>query len=294
MAHYFFTGQPLVPVNRDEDLAGPEAILRAATWTERSMRDHLNKQRTVVQDDEAFDLLVQLLRVNPTDRFATMGDVLCHPFFFSSAPSGTRVGHATATATASKATKFVELAKAMKVVPLGEDESVFKLRWRFNRMDLALTGSGDTSLQSREQVEVEGAALLALTGEVLGRSIRTAVHLPLGDRQALSEEVAKEVQRYDEVQNTILTNLVIQLEEERARAFDAVFPPFRSAVEAAHPTKPNQRVASVARLYFEAAAVKARFDKVRGVWRSSPGMFECSSSINFLYVCHDLSSTSVQ
>jgi hypothetical protein len=244
-------GQSFVSVNRDEDVSGPEAILQAATWTDESIRAHIQKRRHLIKDDNAVNLLHELLRVDPTKRLQSMADVLSHPFFDKGEHH------------ASKDTKFIEFAKSKNVLRLDDTPTLVMEKWRFRRADRALTGRISTSsLASEEEVGIETDALLELTKTTLQESIKTVGALSEADRTSLSAMVDEETKNFDKVQNSILTNLVISQERDKAEAFDAMFPVLKASVEAKYPKKPPQTHTTAVNLYRQASNATIRFKTV--------------------------------
>ena len=75
------SGESLVAVNRDDNLAGPEAMLRAATWTDTKISGRIRDCCYERQYDDAVDLLEKLLKVNPSERLVSFAVLLAHRFF---------------------------------------------------------------------------------------------------------------------------------------------------------------------------------------------------------------------
>lgn len=257
VAYVLLTGQSLVSVNRDEDVAGPESMLQAATWTDTTIKEHLIKRKHLIKDDNALDLLVKLLRVKPGDRFQNMADVLCHPFF--------EANHGHHGSAEEKDSDFVQFAKSNSIVRLDETAVIKEETWRFRRADLAMTGSiSSTSFNksSEREITIELEKLFGLTKIVLSDSIQKTHALAPPVRCELQRMVQEVTKQYDEVQNSILNNLVISQERAPAEAFNAMFPIFKGAVEAQFPKKPPQTKSTPLQLFGQAARVKESFKQV--------------------------------
>lgn len=265
LAHTLFTGESLVPMNRDEDLSGPHALRLAATWTDESLQKHLLTHKQL-RDPVLLDLLTQLLRVNPQERFQSLADVVnCHPFFTeddSSAHSHSQ--HSSRATEAQKDSKFIELTKSKGVIRLDNVTEIVTNEWRFRRLDLAMTKSSlQTSLQTRSQIESEASALLSLTATAITASLGSAQSLAPRDRAELTAKVQEESQNFEIVQNTILQKLVISEEQEQAKAFEAGFPVLSAAVSAQFLQKPLQTMDNVVELYSKATEIRSQFSSVK-------------------------------
>lgn len=110
MLFQLLSGETLVPVNRDDDLAGPEAVLRAATWTDDSIEERIREFYFVHKSNEAIDLLKKLLKVNAQERLCSMADVLNHSFFHieNNLNLDTKVQLEDLSQRLQQSTKFVE------------------------------------------------------------------------------------------------------------------------------------------------------------------------------------------
>lgn len=250
---YLLVGEALVPVNRDEDLAGPDAFLRAATWTDQELHVHIENHRAGISSGKAVHLLKYLLRGDPAERPQSMADVLLHPFFTEDRYDN------------SKDTKFIEFVKSKGLCRLDDVPEIMDVKWRFCRADLAMTGSqGATTLRcySSEELQREVDSLLQFTEQVVRRSIQAMRQLSLVDRAEIAERVAEETRNYKEVQNSILTRLIISQEKEPAEAFHRMFALLKDAVEAQFPKRPPQTVLASVYLFSKAAEVKTMFAKV--------------------------------
>ena len=83
LLYYLYTGQPLLPVNRDDDLADAESMMRAASWSDRELERKIEAMHVMGETnvDSLKELLKKILKVNPADRPISMEDILDHPFF---------------------------------------------------------------------------------------------------------------------------------------------------------------------------------------------------------------------
>ena len=75
------TGEPLLPVNRDDDLVDGPSICQAASWTDEQLRRKIAS--APIEGDQARlvrDLLKLVLRREPGER-ASLQSIIEHPFF---------------------------------------------------------------------------------------------------------------------------------------------------------------------------------------------------------------------
>lgn len=242
--------------NREDDLAGPDALAQAVSWTDKSILRHLMKRNHLIKDKKALDLLVKLLKFKPADRFQNMADVLCHPFF-TEVVNGD--GHSN-----RKDTQFIDFVKSQRVVRLDDAEPIFDKKWRFRRADLAMTGAiALTSLKEPVEVQAECDKLLELTRKVCKETVATINKLPASGRALLEQKVADESRTFEEVLSSILTNLVISQEPQQAQALNDMLPLLKEAVENEFPSKPRQTACAIVELYSHAVAAVDPFKQVR-------------------------------
>ncbi len=82
LLYHLCTGQSLLPVDRDDDLADATAMNNASSWTDKELRRRIrNATIEGVEAKAVKELLCKLLRVNPAHRPRSMDDVLNDPFF---------------------------------------------------------------------------------------------------------------------------------------------------------------------------------------------------------------------
>lgn len=74
------SGKTLFPVNRDDDLTNGSSFKAMLEWENEDVANEICRY---VTNARAKDLLMKLLKVNPSDRPRTMKEVLQHPFFAS-------------------------------------------------------------------------------------------------------------------------------------------------------------------------------------------------------------------
>lgn len=183
MAFMLLTAQSIVSVDRDDGLAGPEALLTAATWTDKKIAQHLTKHCRLIKDDNVIDFLQKLLKVDPKDRFQSMADVLCHPFLFDSSKSGHAKNHA-------ETSSFIKLAKEYALTPIDYVPTIVDVKWKFNKLQSKLDhGNG----QWTQEDTTMATGLLELTKTTLKRMIDGTMGLSPETSKSLTKKV-----HYDE------------------------------------------------------------------------------------------------
>jgi serine/threonine protein kinase len=240
-------GVDLVAANRDDDLEGPDAMLSAATWTDEKLSARIRQLADKVDCPEAIDLLEKLLRAAPRDRMSSMGDVLFHPFFDT--PSASH---------ASEVTPFIALAKDNGMSPLDYLSEMASNMWKFRKLDAVL--------KQREWLPQDGLVaneLFAVTTKVLRRSVQHVIALNEEAKTIIRNEVKMEGDRYDNVQKSILDNLVVTVEAKQYRAFNTMFVDFGAMVAHNTTKKAVQQTANAMELFNQASRVKPLFEKVR-------------------------------
>lgn len=246
-------GQALVPINMDDDVAGPEAMLQAATWTDERIRDRIYKRQTALKDEKALDLLVQLLRVDPNDRFQSMADVLFHPFFFDKDHHGY-----------TDDTVFVQEARELKLTPIDKVPVIVTNLWKFNKLSdrLHQPASIPGSVPWGAEEETMARESCSLTAKALHHNINVALNLPHAAQVKLAAQVTDETDKYLNVQNSMFENLVKKEEPENFNEFEKTFASFDVAMQAAQRDKSPQSTGDIVALYNRAARIKPRVDKV--------------------------------
>jgi serine/threonine protein kinase len=73
--------QPLLQMNRDDDLHEGKDFFKAAQWTEKSIKTKINSN---IGNVKALSLLYKLLHPDPTQRMQSMDDVLADPYLTGS------------------------------------------------------------------------------------------------------------------------------------------------------------------------------------------------------------------
>lgn len=240
------TGHTFIPVDRDNDVA-PGAFLQAASWTDDAIDQHLQNFRDTIRDDLAVDLLGQLLRVKPADRFQSMRDVLYHPFFFNKQP--TSQSFIDDVPLVLKATK-------LNLIPIEFLPEIVKVQWKLNKFGdyLAYDSIGRWTVE-----EVEFASTLYETVKnALLRSVNCILDLPPTVKADLCSEVEAQKAEYESIQRSRFHDLV---------KTDDFLPTCEAISESlqclGRTAMPLQRDDDLLRLYSTAAQLKPRMEKVR-------------------------------
>lgn len=275
-------GESLVAVNRDDDLAGPSAVLRAATWTDKEIVERIERcqglleEANTVSSTVAVDLLVKLLKVDPSERFQCVEDILFHPFLFHP-----HVTHSM------ESTPFIELATAMEMTPLALVPAIVSSQWRFNKLDAQLstenvsgTASGSVLNKQSSHPVLAVQELYSLTEAILTEKVHRALSLPVDVKSHLWERVRDEAGRFTAVQLSILTNLVIKVDEANVHRFNEFFPLVKDAVALQFPSKPRQSTGEPVLLYMQATTAKPHYEKV--LCKNYDCLFLCPISTLFL------------
>lgn len=279
-------GCRMLPTNRDDNLDEAETVLTAATWTDEQiaqsikaglnkLKERINSEREAskrhsergegdglehahghkyagysVDCDEVVDLLQQLLRVNPSDRFQSMDDVLCHSFFFSHSPKSLHV---------TSGDRFIELARESGMIPIAHRTDILSYAWKLNKLGTKLD-SGSQHWNAEDKLmanEVFAALRLSVC-----RNVAHTISLPQATKETL-QSLAEEGQLgYENVSRSIVQNLVVRAEKNQIETYVTLFGVLSAAVTAKHPVKPRQTISGISNLFNAAATAKRSFDKV--------------------------------
>ena len=296
-------------MDMDDDLAGPAAVLRAATWTDEQMRARLQEK---VADRAARALLELLLRVDPCERLQSMEDVLFHQFFDSAEQfvKSNRSSSSSSSSTArddlshsseprptggvaavgidavmhvtSSEDPIIGLAKQAQICPLEDEPALYLHLWKFRKLEAHLNagpGGRAPDMETGEHLTALAGLISELFAEassVLRERVERLRLLPDELKLCLKQESSKVLSAYGNVQKSILDNLVVQ-EVAVKTAFEGQFSLLAAAVTLRTPQKPKQQAVEAAVLFASAARVMPHFAQVRverpgisgGKWDSS-------------------------